>query len=113
MVTGIEQGRLRARLLFFDEVIVSSIRMRELPFFIKMFGIAGFEELLERGLLRLSSDTATVGTDFKKNEIRDLPLLQFSQFIVDAHDRSQVISDGLQCLLQVSGSEQSEAILTF
>jgi hypothetical protein len=48
LVTGIDLAQLLSRILFFDEVIVRSIRMGELPFLIKVFGANGLEELLTR-----------------------------------------------------------------
>ena len=91
--------------------------MRELPFLIRAFGVDGVDELLSQGTLKLSSDTVTLATDFQKNGRRDLPLLQFSQAIIDIADRDKLILDGLHCLLQVPGlsnqrrSEMTDLIL--
>jgi hypothetical protein len=113
VVTGIDLSQLLSRLLFFDEVIVRSIRMRELPFVIKAFGVDGLEELLNRGILKLSSDTVSLATDIHRNGKRELPLFQFSQGIVDISDRDKLISDGLHCLMEVSGlSNQRRAALS-
>jgi hypothetical protein len=101
IVTAIDLAQLLSRLLFFDEVIVSSIRMRELPFLIKAFGVDGVDELLNLGVLKLSSDSVSIVTDIQQNRQRDLPLLQFSQGIVDIADRDKLITDGLHCLLQI------------
>jgi hypothetical protein len=102
-VTGIDLAQLLSRLLFFDEVIVSSMRMQELPFLIRAFGPDGLEELLNRGILRFSADSVSVITDLHRNGKRELPLFQFSQALVDVADRGKLISEGLQCLLQVPG----------
>ena len=117
IVTGIDTARLLSRLLFFDEVLVASIRVQELPFLIKLFGLDGLEELLNNEILKLTSDTVSLVTDFHRNGKRDLPLFQFSQATVDIVDRQKLIEDGLHCLLQVPGlsngrrAELSELVL--
>ena len=103
LVTGIELSQLLSRLLFFDEVIISSVRMGELPFLIKSFGVDGFAELIQNGIVKLSSDSVSVITNIQRNGKRELPLFEFEQGIVDIADREKLIVDGLRSLQQVSG----------
>ena len=103
LVTGINQSQLLSRLLLFDEVIIRSVMMGELPFLIKMFRVDGLEELLSQGVVKLSSDTVNVITDIHRNGRRELPLFQFTQGIVDIADRNKYVKDGLNSLLQVTG----------
>ncbi|HWW98918.1 MAG TPA: hypothetical protein VNY74_14530 [Edaphobacter sp.] len=103
LVTGIDLPQLLSRILFFDEVITPLVNMGEIPFLVQTFGAEGIEELLNREILKPSSDTAGVITNVERDGKRDLPLFQFEQGLFDIADRDKHISDGLQKLQQVSG----------
>jgi hypothetical protein len=107
-VTGIDQPRLLSRLLLFEEVIISSIRARELPYLVRALGSNGLKEMLSSGLLKLSSDTVNIITDFEKNGKRGLPLLDFSQGVMDIADPEKLVQDGLKSLIQVAGLKNDE-----
>jgi hypothetical protein len=103
LVTGIDLPLLLSRVLFFDEVISPMVRMGEIPFLVRTFGAEGVEQLLDREILKLSSDTVSVITNVERDGKRELPLFQFEQGIADIADREKHISEGLQSLQQISG----------
>lgn len=55
---GIEflAGEFLERLILFDEYILDSIRLQEIPHLVKVFGYAPVLELLESGILKIHSD---------------------------------------------------------
>lgn len=67
LVTGIDLPQLLSRVLFFDEVIAPLVNMGEIPFLVRTFGAEGLEELLNREILKLSSDTVSVITNVELN----------------------------------------------
>jgi hypothetical protein len=69
-VIEIERQRLISRLLFFDEVVIYSVNLGEVPFLTKMFGVSGFKELLSSEVLKLTTEKSMVVTDVKTNGIR-------------------------------------------
>lgn len=57
----VDVGALVRRLILFDQSIVETIRLKELPLLISMFGTEGILELLETGALRLLAGMMTAG----------------------------------------------------
>lgn len=60
-VTGADLGALVRRLILFEEVVIDSYGMRELPGLIDALGPEQFIELLESGVVRIRADGWTLG----------------------------------------------------
>jgi hypothetical protein len=106
-VVGIDSERLLSRLLFFDEVVINSTRLGEIPFLVKMFGREGFEELLRSGLLKLTTEISMIVTDRKQNGVRDLPPLEFEQGFAMVQDNPKNLEMNLQNLQKITGLSNS------
>jgi hypothetical protein len=102
-VIGIDSELLLSRLLFFDEVVVDSTNLGELPYLVKMFGVEGLEELLKRDALKLVTQKSMVITDVKIDGIRQIPLLQFDQGTATVEDNDNNLDRKFRSLLKVSG----------
>lgn len=63
--TGVEvevdASLLAGRLLLFDECVLESIRLKEIPALVAVFGAAGLLELIDEGALRVVCDAMTTG----------------------------------------------------
>lgn len=102
-VIGIDADLLLTRLLFFEEFVLQSVHLGELPYLIKLFGIEGFQQLLASGILKISCETFGIITDVHMNGRRQLPLLQYEQALVSGADRSGQFQKDIKCLNRVSG----------
>ncbi len=107
-VTGIDAPALLSRLLFFDEVIVRSVQLQEVPFLVKLFGVEGFQELMRSGTLKLSCEVMTTALDSHINGKRELPLMEFRQAIVDTPDHREYIRPFASHLLAISGLQNKD-----
>ncbi len=56
----VSRGALIRRLLLFEEVLIDSIRLTEVPAFVELFGVSGLERVLRSGCLRLKVEPITV-----------------------------------------------------
>ena len=54
-------GAFLRRLFLFETYIVKSVRLREIPFLVKVFGVEGFLDLLESGVVMFDCDPASIG----------------------------------------------------
>jgi hypothetical protein len=102
-VTGIDSQLLLSRLLLFDEVVVDSTNLGELPYLAKMFGVEGLEELLSRDVLKLASQKSGVVTDVKMDGKRQIPLRQFDEGIATAEDNDHNLEMKFRSLLKITG----------
>src|ERR1017187_3124244 len=102
-VVGIDSELLLSRLLLFDEVVVDSTNLGELPYLTKMFGVDGLEELLNSCVLKLASQKSCVVTDVKLNGKRQIPLLQFDEGIATSEDNDHNLGMKMKSLLKISG----------
>jgi hypothetical protein len=102
-VVGIDSELLLSRLLFFDEVVVDSTNLGELPYLTKMFSVAGLEELLNRNVLKLVSQKSAVITDVKMNGKRQIPLLQFDEGLGTSEDNDHNLGMKFRSLLKIAG----------
>jgi hypothetical protein len=109
-VTHIDRPSLLSRLLFFDEVIIRSIRMQEIPFLVKLFGVDGLDHLMSQGILKISCEAFTIVLDRHRNGIRDLPLLQFEQGTADVPDHQKYVEECTSCLQQITGLSNSDRV---
>ncbi len=111
-VSGVHLGQLLRRLLLFDSVIIKSVRLGEIPFLVKAFGLAGLLRLLDSGVLRIACEFTTLITDVSKNGARELPNFEFAFGIGDLARREQVLRGELRSLQGVpclSNSKRQEA----
>ena len=106
-VVGINTQLLLSRLLFFDEVVIDSTNLGELPYLTKMFGVEGLEELLNRDVIKLASQKSMIITDVKRNGHRQIPLLQFDEGIATVEDNDHNLERKLGSLLKITGVSNS------
>jgi hypothetical protein len=102
-VVGIDGELLLSRLLLFDEVVVDSANLGEVPYLAKMFGVAGLEELLNRSVLKLVSQKSSIITDIKMNGQRKIPLLQFDEGLATSEDNEHNLGMKFRSLLKITG----------
>lgn len=102
-VVGIDGELLLSRLLLFDEVVVDSTNLGELPYLAKMFSVAGLEELLNRNVLKIVSQKSFVLTDSKMNGQRKIPLLQFDEGLGTVEDNEHNLGMKFRSLLKITG----------
>jgi hypothetical protein len=102
-VVGIDSECLLSRLLLFDEVVVDSANLGELPYLAKMFSVDGLEELLNRNVLKLVSQKSAVITDIKMNGKRQIPLLQFDEGLSTSVDNDHNLGMKFRSLLKITG----------
>jgi len=101
-VVGIDSELLLSRLLLFDEVVVDSTNLGELPYLTKMFSVDGLEELLSRDVLKLVSQKSAVITDIQMNGKRQIPLLQFDEGLSTAEDNDHNLGMNFRSLLKIT-----------
>jgi hypothetical protein len=102
-VSGADVEGLLWRLLLFDSVIIKSVRLRELPFLVRVFGKDGFCQLLDSGVLKMTCEFATIASAREMNGVRIHPLYTFTFGMVDIGDREGVLRSELRRLQGVSG----------
>jgi hypothetical protein len=107
-VTGVDIATLLPRLLFFDAVIVRSVRLREIPYLVRTFGRTGFLQLLNSGVLKISSEFTSIITDIARNGVRELPLSHFSFGVADTPNREAILRSELRSLQGIPGLGNAE-----
>src|ERR1700692_2054528 len=101
-VSGVDVDTLLRRLLLFDSVVIKSVRLREVPYLIRAFGVSGFLSLLNSGVLKVSCEFTFLVGDVKTNGIRQLPLFHYDFGIADAYQREHILKQELSCLQGIS-----------
>ncbi len=91
----------------FDEVIIDSHRLGELPYLIKMFGVDGFQQLLESKIIKIKLDVVMVLTDHTINGKRQIPLLQFDEGMAQIQETDEDLNQMLAPLRSVPGLKGS------
>jgi hypothetical protein len=113
---NVDVTALLHRLLLFEQVVIKSIRLKELPTLLHAFGYAGLRLLLDAGAMRIICEAATVGQTGQLAVLDSrmakglLPLGSYSFAVVREHDRREYIHDCLQEILRVGGLSDREAI---
>ena len=107
-VTGIDAAALLRRLILFDEVIIKSVRLRELPFLVRTFGKSGIVTAFESGVLRLCCEFTSLIEGLEVNGISHTPPDHFSFGIVDVHDRERLLLSEFTALQSVSGLKNAQ-----
>jgi len=107
-VTGIQLGSLVQRLLLFDRVVLRSYRLREMPFLVRAFGISGFRELLNLGILKIACPFTTVISGMAINGVPTLPPFHFSFATASIQDPEGGMNHELRRLQGVPGLKNVE-----
>jgi hypothetical protein len=107
-VSGIDVAALLRRLILFDEVIIRSVRLRELPFLVRTFGKSGILTAFESGVLRLSCEFTSLIEGLERNGVSHTPPDHFSFGIVDVADRERVLQSEFTALQSVSGLKNAQ-----
>lgn len=108
LVSGIDIAALLRRLILFDEVIIRSVRLRELPFLVRTFGKSGIITALESGVLKLSCEFTSLIEGLERNGVSHTPPDHFSFGIVDVPDRERILRTELSSLQTVSGLKNAQ-----
>jgi hypothetical protein len=101
-VVTVDFGDLVRKLVLSEQVILESIRLKELPLLVQKFGFDGIKELLTSGRLRIHCDALTVGQTGQTLALESrarkglLPLGSYSFSVVRIADRKEYIHQNLQ-----------------
>jgi hypothetical protein len=109
-ITNVDIGMLVRRLVLFDEVIIRSIRFRELPVLVRAFGEGGLRALVDANLLHFFCDQLFAITDVATNGTRSLPPFHFNVGIArmaDPPDRLRKEFHGLQTISGLKNSQRA------
>jgi hypothetical protein len=111
----IDFGDLVCKPVLSEQVILESIRLKELPLMVQKFGYDGLTELLSSGRLRIYSDALTVGQLGQTVGLESraqkgiLPLGSYSFAVVRAANRKEYIHQNLQEINQAPGLGSKQA----
>jgi hypothetical protein len=108
VISSVDIGVLVRRLILFDNVIVRSFRLREIPSLVRTFGKSGFSALLQSGLLHFNCNFNSVIIDLSLNGVRHLPLDHFSLATVKAANPESDLRSELRCLQSVTGLKNQQ-----
>jgi hypothetical protein len=108
VVSGVDLAALVRRLILFDDVIVKSVGLRELPFLVRAFGKSGLITALDSGILHFSSEFTYLIEGIAVNGVPTLPPNQFSFGIAEGQDRETLLKPGYMSLQSVSGLKNTE-----
>lgn len=92
------------RLVLFDKLILQSIRLKELPFLLNVFGYNGFVSLIQSGAFVIHCDAATVGQTGQLRVLESrakkglLPLCSYAFSMVRTTDWHSYIENCLRIL---------------
>lgn len=107
-VIGVNLATLVQRLLLFDTVVVKSQRLVEIPEFIRSFGKAGFLNLLNSGVLKISYEIAQIIGDPVHDGVREQPLSHFAFGTVDFGNRERDLKFLLRTLQGIPALKNEE-----
>jgi len=105
---GVDVSSLLRRLILFDDVVIKSFRLREIPTLVRAFGKTGLADLLKSGTLKLACEFTVLAGDFSRGGIRSNPLEHFSFGIVDIADREGILKSELRASQGVPGLNNRE-----
>jgi hypothetical protein len=92
----------------FDQVIIRSVRLRELPFLVRAFGPSGLITAFESGMLRLSSEFTSLIENIEMNGVSRTPPDHFTFGIAEALDREEILRSELGALRSISGLKNEQ-----
>ncbi len=101
------EGFIR-RLLLFDTYVLYSVRLKEIPCFVKAFGLTGTLELLKSGAIEVLCECA----QFMEGQINtpSCPLLTFQFHIIEAHIWGQYLINNLSEVNRTPGLTSREML---
>ena len=102
-IIGVDITTLVQRLLLFDNVVLKSRRLVEIPDLVRAFGKTGLLDLLHSGVLKISCEFTTIAGDPVHNRVRQLPLSHFTFGLIDIADRESDFGSALSPLQGVPG----------
>lgn len=112
----VDMDALIWRLILFDTYILASIRLKEIPHLVKVFGYDGVNSLLSSGILKIYCDATMPAQTGQTSVIKSrmekgvLPLCSYSFSMICPHDRKKYISDCLQNLHNIRGFSLKKVI---
>lgn len=93
------------RLVLFEQVVVKSTRLKEVPALVKVFGEDGLRDLLDSRVLRLTCEAMTIGQigQIPSSSSTPLPLGSYRFAILHEGDRREYLHSALQEIHAVPG----------
>jgi hypothetical protein len=110
-VSGIEVATLLRRMLLFESVVIKSVRLREVPHLVRLFGPDGLLLLINSGVLKLSCELIFLVGDVKTNGVRQLPLFHFDFGVANLANREDMLNKELRSLQGISGLKNVQRTL--
>lgn len=101
---------LLGALILSDHVVLDSVRLKELPYFVQMFGYGGTVDLLDSNRLSIESHANSLGI-YGQQEIPENKLEFFDLVTINIADRKQYISDGLKHLNPLKSDYKTKEIV--
>jgi hypothetical protein len=114
-VVIVDFGDLVRKLILSDEVILESIRLKEIPWLVQKFGYDGVTALLRSGRVRIHCDALTFGevgdTTILQQRAKKgpLPLGSYAFSLVQTADRKEYMHGNLQCINEAPGLKARQA----
>jgi len=109
-------GEFVERLLLFEEYILESIRLKEIPHLVRLFGYSPVLELLQSGKLKIYCDAVTMastgqaGGALESRKIKgNLPLSSYCFDMIQTAYYKDYISKNLQQIHDINGISHKEA----
>jgi hypothetical protein len=110
-VSGIDRDRLVRQLLLFETVTIRSVRLREIPYLVRLFGAEGLVALIDSGVLKITAELSGIVGVSKKNDIPVLPPNYFSFGMYEIQNRETVLRNELIALQGVPGLGNAERMV--
>lgn len=108
----VDVGAFVRRLLLFDEYILDSTRMREIPDLVSVFGSSGVIALLESGALKILTEgtaPAQTGQTVGINQGPVLPPCCYRLMMIFSADREDYVHHGLKKVDSIGGMSLKQA----
>jgi len=113
----IDKGYIIENLLLFNQYILQSIRLKELPTLVELFGIDGLNYLFSSGALKIFCEALTIGqigqigqtsTLKTRRQKGILPLGSYSFATVEAFDKNQYMNSRLSVVDDITFLDKKE-----
>jgi hypothetical protein len=111
----VDYGALLRRLILFDSYILQSIRLKEIPYLVKLFGFDGLIDLLNSGALKIYCDAVTtgqIGQTAIESRVKKgiLPLGSYSFATIRAHGYNTYLLSCLKNLDNIKGLSSGQIL---
>ena len=110
----VNNGYIIENLLLFDQYILNSIRLKELPTLVKLFGIEGLNYLFDNGALKLFAKSLTIGQTGQTKKLRSekknkvLPKGYYSFSAIRQADKKRFLDDCLKEIEKIDFINKNE-----